>query len=137
EFLRNSKLDAKNFFDPSTGPTPPFKQNQFGAAIGGPLELPHYNGKNRTFFFADYQGTRIRTAHTFLATLAPLAWRTGDFSGFNPVFDPNTTTIVNGQPVRTPFPNNQIPIQRFDPASLKLISFMPAPNVPGSVSLSG
>ena len=137
EFLRNSALDAKNFFDPATGPTPPFKQNQFGAAVGGPVELPHYNGKNRTFFFIDYQGTRIRTAHTFLATLAPLAWRTGNFSGFNPVLDPNTTTIQNGQTVRQPFPNNQIPLQRFDPASLKLISFMPAPNVPGSVSLTG
>ena len=93
EFLRNSKLDAKNFFDPPTGPTPPFKQNQFGAAIGGPVECRSYNGKNRTFFFADYQGTRIRTAHTFLATVAPSPWRTGDFSGFNPVFDPDTTTV--------------------------------------------
>ncbi len=94
EFLRNSALDSKNFFDPPTGPTPPFKQNQFGAAVGGPVEFPHYNGKNRTFFFVDYQGTRIRTAHTFQATLAPLAWRTGNFSGFNPVFDPNTTIIA-------------------------------------------
>jgi hypothetical protein len=135
EFLRNSRLDAKNFFDPATGPTPPFKQNQFGAAAGGPVEFPHYNGKNRTFFFADYQGTRIRTAHTFLATLAPLAWRTGNFSGFNPAFDPNTTTGPNA--VRQPFPNNQIPLQRFDPASLKLIAFMPAPNVAGSVSRTG
>jgi hypothetical protein len=135
EFLRNSTLDAKNFFDPATGPTPPFKQNQFGAAVGGPVDLPHYNGKNRTFFFADYQGTRIRTAHTFLATLAPPAWRTGDFSGFNPVFDPNTTTGPNA--IRQPFPNNQIPLQRFDAASLKLIAFMPAPNVPGSVSKTG
>jgi hypothetical protein len=128
EFLRNSTLDAKNFFDPPTGPTPPFKQNQFGAAIGGPVELPHYSGKNRTFFFADYQGTRIRTAHTFLSTLAPVAWRTGDFSGFNTVLDPNT---------HVPFPGNQIPTVRFDSASQKLIALMPTPNVPGSVSTSG
>src|SRR5215831_12313211 len=128
EFLRNSKLDAKNYFDPATGPTPPFKQNQFGAAIGGPVVLPGYNGKNRTFFFSDYQGTRIRTAHTFLATLAPVPWRTGNFSGFNTVLDPDT---------HAPFPNNQIPSSRFDPASLKLIGLMPTPNVPGSVSASG
>ncbi len=128
EFLRNSKLDAKNFFDPPTGPTPPFKQNQFGAAVGGPVELPGYNGKNRTFFFTDYQGTRIRTAHTFLATLAPLPWRTGNFAGFNAVLDPDT---------RQPFPNNQVPASRFDPASRNLIALMPAPNVPGSVSPSG
>src|SRR5215475_902254 len=137
EFLRNSKLDAKNFFDPPTGPTPPFKQNQFGAAIGGPLDLPHYSGKNRTFFFADYQGTRIRTAHTFLATVPPVAWRTGDFSGFNAIFDPGTTTVQNGVVVRQPFPGNQIPLQHFDPAALKLIGFMPAPNVAGSVASSG
>jgi hypothetical protein len=128
EFLRNSKLDAKNFFDPPTGPTPPFKQNQFGAAIGGPVKLPHYNGKNKTFFFTDYQGTRIRTAHTFLATLAPLPWRTGNFSGFNTVLDPDT---------HLPFPGNQIPTTRFDSASQKLVALMPAPNVPGSVSRSG
>src|SRR5438270_723709 len=127
EFLRNSKLDAKNFFDPATGPTPPFKQNQFGAAVGGPVDLPGYSGKNKTFFFADYQGTRIRTAHTFLATVAPLPWRTGNFSGFNTVLDPDT---------HLPFPNNQIPTSRFDPASQKLIALMPAPNVPGSVSAS-
>ncbi len=121
EFLRNSALDAKNFFDPATGPTPPFKQNQFGAAVGGPVELPGYNGKNRTFFFADYQGTRIRTAHTFLATVAPVGWRTGNFSGFNTLIDPKTSL---------PFVNNQIPLARFDAASLKLISLMPAPMSP-------
>jgi hypothetical protein len=138
EFLRNSKLDAKNFFDRPTGPTPPFKQNQFGAAVGGPVEFPGYNGKNKTFFFADYQGTRIRTAHTFLATLAPTAWKSGDFSGFNTALDPNTTVIgSNGQVTRMPFANNQIPLSRFDAPSLKLISFMPAPNVPGSVSRTG
>src|SRR5579862_6125161 len=71
EFLRNSQLDAKNFFDPPTGPTPPFKQNQFGASAGGPVLLPAYNGKNRTFFFVGYQGTRIRTSDTFLTTVAP------------------------------------------------------------------
>ncbi|HYM13345.1 MAG TPA: carboxypeptidase-like regulatory domain-containing protein, partial [Bryobacterales bacterium] len=137
EFLRNSKLDAKNFFDPATGPTPPFKQNQFGGAVGGPVELPGYNGKNRTFFFTDYQGTRIRTAHTFLATLAPVPWRTGNFAGWVPVLDPSTTTIQGGQVIRQPFTGNQIPLSRFDPASLNLIKLMPAPTVPGSVSLKG
>ena len=137
EFLRNSRLDAKNFFDPATGPTPPFKQNQFGAAVGGPLMLPKYSGKNRTFFFADYQGTRIRTAHTFLATVAPMPWRTGNFAGFSTVFDPDTTVVQNGQVIRQPFAGNQIPISRFDPASAKLIAAMTGPNVPGSVSLTG
>ena len=120
EFLRNSKLDAKNFFDPPTGPTPPFKQNQFGAAVGGPVDLPGYNGKNRTFFFADYQGTRIRTAHTFLATLAPLAWRTGNFSGFNTVLDPNTTVVdrtVRYAPAFRQQPDSTSPVRSRRPSS--------------------
>src|ERR1700737_431225 len=52
EFLRNSRLDAKNYFDDHTKPIPPFKRNQFGGAVGGPIF------KNRTFFFADYEGIR-------------------------------------------------------------------------------
>ena len=79
EFLRNSKLDAKNYFDPPDNPIPPFKLNQFGSAIGGPIKVPDYDGKNRTFFFVDYQGTRIRTGQTFLATVAPPAWKNRRF----------------------------------------------------------
>src|SRR5215471_4074260 len=122
EFLRNSALDAKNFFDPA-GPIPEFRQNQFGAAAGGPII------KNRTFIFGDYQGTRIRTGLTSQATLAPLAWRTGVFSGFHPILDPNTTVIQGDQIIRQPFPNNQIPSSRWDPAAVKLIALMPNPNV--------
>ncbi|PYV08535.1 MAG: hypothetical protein DMG07_25540, partial [Acidobacteria bacterium] len=56
EFLRNSALDAKNFFDKPADPIPPFKQNQFGAALGGPIR------RNRTFFFADYDGFQAATS---------------------------------------------------------------------------
>ncbi|HEY2932905.1 MAG TPA: TonB-dependent receptor [Acidobacteriota bacterium] len=118
-FLRNDRLDARNFFAPRK---PPFRLNQFGAAVGGPLRM------NRTFLFGDYQGTIIRTGQTFLSTVAPLAWRRGDFSGFNTILDPDT---------RQPFPNNQIPSSRFDPVSVKLIGLMPNPTVPGSASRSG
>src|SRR5262249_2004859 len=106
EFLRNSALDARNFFAGDV--KPPFRMNQFGAAVGGPVTLPSYSGKNRTFFFTDYQGTRIRTGQTFLSTVAPLRWRVGDFSGFNTILDPNT---------RQPFQGNQIPTSRFDPVA--------------------
>ncbi len=130
EFLRNSKLDAKNFFDPPDSAIPAYKLNQFGAAIGGPVELPKYNGRNRTFFFADYQGTRIRTGQTFQATVAPAPWKTGDFSGFNTIFDPDTNP-------RQPFPGNRIPASRFDPVAAKLLPWMPDPNTAGSVSSAG
>jgi outer membrane receptor protein involved in Fe transport len=69
EFLRNSALDARNFFD---GPTiPPFKRNQFGGSIGGPII------KNRTFFFADYEGIRQSKGITALTTVPSLAARSG------------------------------------------------------------
>ena len=80
EFLRNDKLDGRNYFDP-LGPVPPYKQNQFGATFGGPVLLPHlYDGRGRTFFFVDYEGYRVRQAQTQVAFVPPTAWRTGDFS---------------------------------------------------------
>src|ERR1035437_646144 len=61
EFLRNDKLDGRNYFDDATKATPPYKQNQFGGTFGGPVVIPHlYDGRNRTFFFVDYEGLRIR-----------------------------------------------------------------------------
>src|SRR6266478_6545440 len=78
EFLRNEKLDANNFFSNAGGVSrQPFKQNQFGFALGGPLEIPKvYHGKNRTFFFGDYEGKRRRTsASSSLANFPPMAFR--------------------------------------------------------------
>ncbi len=139
EFLRNSALDAKNFFDDPTSPIPAFKLNQFGFSVGGPVLIPKvYNGKNRTFFFFDYQGTRIRTGQTFLATVPPPAWRTGDFSGFNTIYDPSTTTTdANGNSTRVPFAGNKIPQSKWDPIAAKLLALFPSPNVPGSISSFG
>jgi hypothetical protein len=73
EFVRNSVFDAKNYFDDPTLPIAPFKQNQFGASIGGPII------KNKTFFFGDYQGTRIRESLTQISTVPVPEERTGDF----------------------------------------------------------
>ena len=139
DFLRNSDLDAKNYFDSPTNPIPPFKMNQFGFSVGGPVLLPKiYNGKNRTFFFFDYQGTRIRTGQTFLASVPPDAWRTGDFSGYNQIFDPGTTvTNPDGSTTRMPFAGNQIPQSRWNPIAAKLLGMFPEPNVAGSVSPFG
>jgi carboxypeptidase family protein/TonB-dependent receptor-like protein len=139
EFLRNSKLDAKNFFDDPTQPIPPFKLNQFGFSVGGPVLLPKvYNGKNRTFFFFDYQGTRIRTGHTFLASVPPQTWRDGNFAGFDPIYDPDsTTTNADGSVTRQPFANNQINPNRFDPIAKKLLDQFPAANVAGAQDVTG
>ena len=139
EFLRNSAMDAKNYYDPASSPIPAFKQNQFGFSLGGPVVLPKlYNGRNKTFFFLDYQGTRIRSSETFLASVPPLSWRNGDFSGFQQLFDPKSTvTNADGTVTRTPFVNNQIPASQFDPVAKRLIDLFPAPNVAGSVASSG
>ena len=81
EFLRNEKLDARNAFD-AFG-RQPYKQNQFGATLGGPLI------KNRTFFFGDYEGLRVRQATPFLELIPTPAMISGDFSSFL-----DTTTVT-------------------------------------------
>jgi hypothetical protein len=81
EFVRNEKLDAKNFFDPPDRPKPPFKRNQYGFSVGGPVWIPKvFNGKNKVFFFGDYEGTKIRQSSTTSSTLPTLRMRSGDFS---------------------------------------------------------
>jgi len=78
EFLRNDVLDARNFFDQTK---PPYRQNQFGFTLGGPVVIPHvYDGHNRTFFFGDYEGLRVRQGQTSTATVPTQAQRDGDFS---------------------------------------------------------
>ncbi len=81
EFLRNDVLDARNFFDAKK---PPFRRNQFGFNIGGPVNLPHfgeggpifgYHGKNRTFFFFSYEGTRQRQGLTLTSNVLTNAQR--------------------------------------------------------------
>ncbi len=69
EFLRNNKLDARNFFN--QGALPPFKRNQFGAAVGGPIR------RDRTFFFADYEGFRERLTQTGIYNVPTLEARQG------------------------------------------------------------
>src|SRR5690348_1491297 len=80
EFLRNSALDARNFFDGST--IPPFKRNQFGGAIGGPIV------KDRTFFFADYEGIRQSKGITSFTTVPSPAARNGQLCSI-PLGDPS------------------------------------------------
>ena len=115
EFLRNDNLNAQNYF---AAETPNLIQNQFGAAVGGPIQ------RDKLFFFASYEGLRIRPES--LSTSAfPLtaAERAGDFSEAGPLKDPTT-----GQP----FVNNQIPVSRFDTVSSNVLSrnLIPLPNQP-------
>jgi hypothetical protein len=123
-FLRDDKFDANNFFANRAGqPKPPFKQYQFGGAIGGPIV------KNRTFFFADYDGFRQDLGRVFVNTVPTARMRRGDFGELStPIYDPATTVALpNGSFTRQPFPGNIIPQDRWDPVTSKLINAYPLP----------
>ena len=92
EFIRNDKLDARNYFSATRAI---LKRNQFGGDIGGPLSIPHlYNGKDKTFFFVDYEAQRLRQGLVVNSTCPPTRNGQGDFSapGLKPIYDPLTTT---------------------------------------------
>jgi hypothetical protein len=96
EYIRNEKLDARNFFSLTRAI---LKRNQFGGDIGGPLALGHlYNGRDRTFFFLDYEGQRLRQGLVESGTVATSTQRAGDFTaaGQHVIYDPLTTTTVGG-----------------------------------------
>lgn len=131
EFLRNNKLDARNFFD--RGAVPPFRFNQFGGSLGGPVYLPRYSGKDKTFFFFNYEGQRRRRQTTTIATVPTLAQRNGDLSTRpNPIYDPLSGDPLTGR--RQPFPGNIIPANRIDPISRALMQYWPEPNLPGNAA---
>lgn len=161
EYLQNDKMNANRWENNRNNVgRGPFKQNQFGAAVGGPVI------KNRTFWFADYQGTEIRSTGGAVPGLGTSAFfsipnaamRNGDFShllGVNrsipnslgvsvqegAIYDPRTQVIgtyPNGTtgPIRTPFPNNMIPPSRFDPAAKKILDLFPSPNVQTAPGIS-
>ncbi|MGH9401619.1 MAG: hypothetical protein ACRD2P_05890, partial [Terriglobia bacterium] len=130
EYLRNDALDSRNFFAKTTEP---FKQNQFGGTIGGPVIIPKiYNGHDRTFFFAAYEGQTQRQGLVSVALVPSAAERNGDFSapGLPKIYDPTTTTNASGTVARTPFTKNVIPTGMVSPQALFFNKYIPLPNFP-------
>ncbi|HXN25022.1 MAG TPA: TonB-dependent receptor [Candidatus Dormibacteraeota bacterium] len=119
EFVRNDKLDSKNYFDRRS--IPPFRQNQFGGTLGGPI----IHGK--TFFFVNYEGLRVRKGISITSAVPTLAMRKGDFRGLAPIFNP--ATFNPATKTSTPFANNQIPDERISPVAKAVLALIPEPNI--------
>ncbi len=119
EYFRNEALNARNYFA-QPGRKPEFRRNQFGAAGGGPLR------RNRTFFFGDWQSTRLRTAVTRFSTVPSAAQHSGTFATATPIYDP----AAAGQT----FPGNAIPLSRFDPIGTAGLNLYPAANLAGTAN---
>ncbi len=135
EFLRNDALDARNTFAVTK---PPLRYNQYGLALGGPVMIPKlYDGRNRTFFFGNWEQYNYTTSTNPFITLPTVAQRAGDFSQLFdsggrqiPIYDPNTTVAnPNGTGfIRQQFPGNIIPASRIDPVSKNILNYYPLPN---------
>src|SRR5487761_1627508 len=120
EFLRNSSLDARNFFD--LGPAPPFRRNQFGASAGGPIQ------KNKTFVFGDYEGIRQAKAISQVDTVPSVAARQGNLASGTVSVDPAAAKYLSFWPLPNgpvsgdtglfTFPGNQIISENFFTARL-------------------
>jgi hypothetical protein len=123
-FNRNRFLAAKNFFATAL-PLPQFNRNEFGGNFSGPVRLPKlYNGRDRTFFFYNFEGFRRRQAVTRTAQVATPKMREGDYTEFrNPINDPLAGA---------PFAGNLIPASRLSPVTRQLSQLFPLPNQPGT-----
>jgi hypothetical protein len=129
EFLRNNKLDARPFGFTTQVPTSaPFKWNQYGFTLGGPIQIPKvFNGKNRLFFMSNYEGFKLRQQAQQTFSLPSAAMQQGNFSQVL-----GTTVIHDPTNNNAPFAGNIIPPQRLAPVSVSLLEFLPLPNIPGA-----
>jgi hypothetical protein len=156
DYLVNTALNAAQ---PYTGTKNAIHQNDYGFTVGGPVRIPKvYDGRNRTFFFFSWEQFVQKLYNNTTPDTVPLpAYRNGDFSSLitdenrlvttasgpyvdplgrtipsGTIFDPSSTFLVGGTPVRNPFPNNQIPVTSFDPVAVKVLSYVPLPFGPSA-----
>ncbi len=155
DYFVNEIFNAGNPFvtgSPQGNPRPRARRNDYGFTIGGPVWIPKvYNGHDKTFFFFNWEQFRETTkVNNQFQTVPIAAYRQGNFSqailpnarviGTDPtgatmlegmIYDPRTqTTAADGRVYRTQFPNNSIPVSRFDPVAAKIQALFPAPSGP-------
>jgi Carboxypeptidase regulatory-like domain/TonB dependent receptor len=145
EFIQNGSLDAIPFGAPgvkNTGTKPDQHQYQTGGTVGGPILFPHYNGRNRSFFFFDFEDSRASNGQTSTYSVPNPAWFQGDFTSLygstTPMlFDPDTVTKnAGGVYQRTPFMTNGeynvLPAARISPVAQAALAYFPKPNIAGA-----
>ena len=125
-YFRNEDLDANNYFNNLLGkPRSEDRYNLFGGKLGGPLSIPKvYDGKNKTFFFVNYEGLIQASPYNLTSTVPYGAYAAGNFAA--------SPTLVYDPATKAPFPGNAIPSSSIDPAALKILGLVPAPNSPGT-----
>lgn len=138
-FLQNDNLNANWWFDNRNGVAKPErKRNGYGGSLGGPIFLPKlYDGRDRTFFFVNYEGTKIRGVSSARAIVPTALEREGDFSQTRDldgdpftIYDPATIRPDGaGGFLRSPFAGGVLPRQRMDPVALNAMKFYPVPNL--------
>ena len=126
EFLRNNKLDALPYaFGGSVPTSSPFKWNQFGFTLGGPVQLGKmFNGKDKLFFLGNYEGFRLRNQRQTFYSVPSVAMRSGNFS--------EVSAAITDPLTKAAFPGNIIPTSRISPISRALLDYYPTPNQPTS-----
>ncbi len=127
-YFRNEDLDANNYFNNlPRKPRSEDRYNLFGGKLGGPLSIPRvYNGKNKTFFFVNYEGLIQASPYRLTSTVPYGPYAAGNFSA--------SPALVNDPSTKAPFPGNVIPPGLIDPAALKILGLVPAPNSPGTIN---
>jgi hypothetical protein len=152
-FNQNNIFNADSYNNIKAGlPASVVRYNQFGFTVGGPVELPRiYNGKSKTFFFFDYQGTRQPGGVTDTTSVPTAAMRQGIFTGltngsgggagspvniYNPFSVSADPSCPSSQPtcLRAPFPGNVIPPSMINPTAALWLSYFPAANSPSTIT---
>ncbi len=121
DYNQNSYFSAQNYFSGGSG-VPPLSSNTFGGTVGGPIK------RDKLFFFGGFQRQLSKAGAVGIASMPTPQMETGDFAGFPTIFDPSTTTTVDGITARAPFQGNQIPTADLNQQALNAQKFLPTPN---------